>query len=208
MTIAARRAALARLHRRMRRCRRCLALGCAILPPAIFTGDIGARIMIVGQAPGSQEVRAGRPFHAQSGTRLFQWLARAGFDERSFRAEQYMTSVTKCFPGKAGQGAGDRRPTPLEVATCQPYLDEQLALVRPALVIPVGGLAVDAFFGRHVPLEEVVGREHRLDGRVVIPLPHPSGASRWHQIPANRARIERAIRLLAKHRRRLGIRSG
>ena len=175
------------------------------MPPAIFTGGIGARVMIVGQAPGSSEVAADRPFNAQSGTRLFQWLARAGFDESEFRARQYMTSITKCFPGKAASGGGDRRPSAIEVEACRPFLDEQLTLIRPALVVPVGKLAIDAFFPDQPSLEQVIGTQHDLDGRVVIPLPHPSGASRWHQIPANRERIARAIRLLAKQRRRLGL---
>jgi uracil-DNA glycosylase len=189
----------------MRRCRRCLELGCSIVPPAIFTGGIGARIMIVGQAPGSQEVDAGRPFHAQSGTRLFQWLAQAGFDETAFRATQYMTSVTKCFPGKAGAGGGDRRPSAIEIEACLPFLEQQLALVRPRLVIPVGKLAIDVFFPDRPSLEQLVGTRHDRDGRVVIPLPHPSGASRWHQIPANRKRIQRAIRLIGEERLRLGL---
>ena len=205
MTLAERRAALDRLHRRMRRCRRCLELGCSIVPPAIFTGGIGARVMIIGQAPGSSEVEADRPFNAQSGTRLFKWLAQAGFDETEFRARQYMTSVTKCFPGKASSGGGDRRPTTIEIEACRPFLDEQLDLVQPKLVIPVGRLAIDVFFADRPPLEQVIGTEHSLDGRSVISLPHPSGASRWHQIPANRARIAKAIRLLAKQRIRLGL---
>lgn len=205
MTRADRQAALDRLHRRMRRCRRCLDLGCSIVPPAIFTGGIGARVMIVGQAPGSREVDAGRPFHAQSGTRLFQWLAQAGFEEAAFRKTQYMTSVTKCFPGKADAGGGDRRPSSIEVEACLPYLREQLALVRPELVIPVGKLAIDVFFSDRPALEQVVGTRHTLDGRVVIPLPHPSGASRWHQIPANRQRIESAIRLMRRERIRLRL---
>ena len=205
MTRIERRAALERLHRRMRRCRRCLELGCSIVPPAIFTGDIGARVMIVGQAPGSSEVEADRPFNAQSGTRLFQWLAQAGFDEDEFRARQYMTSVTKCFPGKAASGGGDRRPTPIEIEACRPFLEEQLRLVQPALLVPVGKLAIDVFFPERPALEEVVGTQHRLGGRVVIPLPHPSGASRWHQIPANRDRIARAIRLLRRQRLQLGL---
>ena len=205
MTLAERRAALGRLHRRMRRCRRCLELGCSILPPAIFSGGIGARVMIVGQAPGTSEVEADRPFNAQSGTRLFQWLGQAGFDEIDFRARQYMTSVTKCFPGKAASGGGDRRPTMIEVDACRPYLDEQLSLIDPALVVPVGKLAIDVFFPDRPSLEQLIGTQHVLAGRVVIPLPHPSGASRWHQIPANRDRIARAIRLLERQRLRMGL---
>lgn len=205
MSLTQRRAALARLHRRMLRCRRCLDLGCTIIPPAVFTGGIGARVMVVGQAPGVREVEAGRPFHAQSGRRLFEWLGKAGFQEDEFRAGQYMTSVTKCFPGKASSGGGDRKPAAVEIEACRPYLEQQLLLVDPVLVLAVGRLAIDIFFDDRPPLHQVVGTLRRLDGRVVIPLPHPSGASRWHQIAGNRRRIEKAIRLIEEQRRLLGI---
>jgi uracil-DNA glycosylase family 4 len=87
--------ALAKLHQRMTNCRRCLEAGYDIYPKAIFSGKHQAWIMIIGQAPGVTEVEAGRPFNAGSGTRLFQWLESAGIDEQWFRANQYMTSITK-----------------------------------------------------------------------------------------------------------------
>lgn len=205
MTRSSRQDELRSVHRRMRRCRKCLDLGQTIVPPAIFTGGLGARILLVGQAPGIHELRAGRPFHAQSGTRLFQWLQQAGFEEEAFRAEQYMTSVTKCFPGKARTGGGDRKPSAAEVEACLPYLHAQVRLIDPELVIPVGRLAIDVFFEDRPPLEAVVGTGRTIDGRVFIPLPHPSGASRWHQLPENRKRIETAIRLLGRQRNRLGL---
>jgi uracil-DNA glycosylase family 4 len=205
MNRADRRAELSALHRRMRRCRRCLALGQTITPPAIFTGDVGARILLVGQAPGIHELKAGRPFHAQSGTRLFQWLAEAGFQEATFRATQYMTSVTKCFPGKALSGGGDRKPTAAEIEACLPFLQAQVALIDPSLVIPVGRLAMDVFFSDGPALEAVIGTRRRQDGRTFVPLPHPSGASRWHQTESNRDRIARAIHLLSLERKRLGL---
>src|SRR3990170_3626181 len=118
---------------------------------------IGARVMIVGQPPGWREVEARRPFHAQSGTRLFQWLAQAGFEETEFRAKQYLTSVTKCFPGKAASGGGDRKPTTPEIEACSGFLEAQLRLVDPALVIPVGRLAIDVFLPKRPSLESVIG---------------------------------------------------
>lgn len=193
------------LHKRLRACRLCLEHGHAITPGAIFRGDIAAKIMIIGQAPGVTEVEAGRPFNAGSGTRLFQWLGQAGFEEQAFRDTQYMTAVTKCFPGKAKNGGGDRVPSREEQALCRPYLDEEIALVDPQVVIPVGRLAINLFFPASRPLSRIIGGEQSIDGRVVIPLPHPSGASRWHQIEANRKLIAQAIGHIRAQRVRLGL---
>lgn len=159
----------------------------------------------MGQAPGSKEVEASRPFHAGSGARLFQWLGRAGFDEDRFRRDQYITSVTKCFPGKASSGGGDRVPSRVERDLCRLFLEEQLRIVDPEVVILVGRLAVDTLMPGAGRFEDLIGKQKRIDGRWVLPLPHPSGASRWHQVEANRERIEQAIRRLARLRRRLQL---
>lgn len=196
---------LRRLHTRMRVCRLCLEAGHEITPGAIFSGSDEARVMIIGQAPGETEVEAGRPFNAGSGTRLFDWLRSAGLDETHFRRDQYLTAVTKCFPGKARNGSGDRVPTRREQALCRPYLDEEIRLVNPALIIPIGRLAINLFFPGHHPLRQIIGREIEAAGRSIIPLPHPSGASRWHQSEANRELIRRALSLLHERSVALGI---
>jgi uracil-DNA glycosylase len=198
-----REAALARLHQRMDSCHLCLEAGHEIFPRAIYSGGGQAKVMIIGQAPGITEKEAGRPFNAGSGTRLFQWLAAAGFDEGEFRATQYMTAVTKCYPGKS-KGGGDRVPSKEEQALCRPYLDAEIELVDPRLILPVGRLAIGLFFG-DTPLTELIGREVEVAGRWVVPLPHPSGASRWHQLPENRKRIDRAIRRIKARRLALGL---
>ncbi len=193
-----RRQALDAVHARMRACRLCLDAGHDIFPRAIFSGQVGARWMLIGQAPGITEKEAGRPFNAGSGSRLFQWLARAGLEETWFRATQYMTAVTKCYPGRAKSGSGDRVPSKAEQALCRPYLDAEIALVNPEIILPVGRLAIELFFSKGVPLEQIIGTEKQVDSRWVIPLPHPSGASRWHQFPANRELIEQAVALIAR----------
>ncbi len=187
------RAELAALHRRMAGCRLCLDAGYEIYPRAIISGGAGARIMTIGQAPGVTEKDAGRPFNAGSGTRLFAWLAQAGIDEGWFRSTQYMTSVTKCFPGKAPTGSGDRVPSREEQALCLPFLDREIALVDPRLVIPIGRLAIELFYPSRLKLKEIIGTATVQDGRTVVPLPHPSGASRWPQAAENRALIDLAI---------------
>lgn len=191
------------LHTRLRACRLCRDAGYDIYPRAIFSGGLGARIMTIGQAPGVTEKEAGRPFNAGSGTRLFQWLGRAGLAEDWFRATQYMTSVTKCYPGRSKSGSGDRVPSRAEQALCRPYLDAEIALVNPALIIPIGKLAIELFYPRGIALAEIIGTEMQVDGRWIVPLPHPSGASRWPQLPENKILIDRAIELISMHYRRL-----
>jgi uracil-DNA glycosylase len=150
----------------------------------------------VGQAPGVTEVQAKRPFNASSGRRLFQWLSEAGFEEIEFRASYYMTAVTKCYPGKHPKGKGDRKPSRAEQKLCRPFLERELALVQPRVLLAVGGLAIETLLGQKIRLDQAVGRVFQVDGRWVLPLPHPSGASLWPNKPENQVRIQRAMDLL------------
>lgn len=203
MNLPQRRMRFDKLQEEMRACRACLKAGYFVVPPAIAKGKLGARIMTIGQAPGVTEVEAKRPFNAGSGKRLFQWLAEAGIDEDWFRKTQYMTAVTKCFPGKMKSGSGDRVPSRAEQELCRHFLEEELELVNPKLIIPIGRLAIQRYFSASEVLEDLIGTEAEIDGRWIVPLPHPSGASRWHQIAGNRKRIEQAIGLIAAHYRLL-----
>jgi len=155
--------------------------------------------MIVGQAPGAVELTTGLPFSGRAGAELRRWLARAGIEEDHL---PYRTSITKCFPGKAASGAGDRKPSPPEIANCATWLERELALVQPRIVLLVGQLAIERFIGK-VALDSVVGTVRRDGDRVLIPLPHPSGASRWLNQPANRALLGRALRHLRREARGL-----
>jgi uracil-DNA glycosylase len=182
----------------MRGCRRCLEAGHEIVPGAVFSGPATAQVMVVGQAPGVTESEVGRPFNASSGRRLFSWLGQAGWEETTFRRTQYLTAVTKCYPGKSGKG--DRVPSRTEQRLCAHFLERELALVRPALLLPVGGLAVRLFvrplWGGQgtMRLADIVGKVY-LDeaGRRIVPLPHPSGASLWLNRPENRVLVDRAL---------------
>ena len=196
---------LARLHRDILGCTRCVDAGFLPLAAPVLSGYPDNQIMLIGQAPGAVEADRRLPFQGRSGKVLMQWLARAGFaSEMEARRRIYMTSVTKCFPGKGAAG-GDRRPSRAEVGLCRPHLDRQLALIKPLLLILVGGLAHERFLPDR-PLSELVGRVFDLSGRAVgprtrtrpllLPLPHPSGASRWLNDPGNRALLDRALRRL------------
>jgi uracil-DNA glycosylase family 4 len=190
-------AKLKRLHARIRACTKCVAAGYLDAAAPVVAGAITDRVMIVGQAPGIVELTTRLPFSGRAGAELRRWLARAGIDELHL---PYRTAITKCFPGKAITGAGDRRPSPPEIALCAPWLEAELALVRPEIILLVGTLAIDRLWGK-AALSEIVGRSKRssaLNDALLIPLPHPSGASRWLNDPANKASLARALRLLTR----------
>lgn len=169
--------------------------------PVVVGGPVLSPVLLVGQAPGPHEGAAGRPFAWTAGRTLFGWFATIGLEEEAFRERVYMSAVCRCFPGKSRSG-GDRVPDRTEVATCSQWLEAELALLEPALVIPVGKLAI----GRFLPaqrLNEVVGKLHPLErnGRSfhLAPLPHPSGASTWHRTEPGRTLLHQALECIARH---------
>ena len=182
------------LARRMRRCRKC-GLGPGIR--AIFGRFDRPRWVLVGQAPGKQEIELDRPFAGPAGKRLFGWLRSVGFGEDKFRSMCYVTAVMKCFPGKGERG--DLRPSRLQLQNCSWFLEQELELVRPSVIIPVGGLAIERFLGKR-KLADAIGRNVvvEVQGRrtSVIPLPHPSGASAWTNSAGNQRLIRRALGLI------------
>lgn len=145
------------LHAELRACRRCLEEGYWIVPGPVFSGGPGARVMLIGQAPGITEGQVKRPFNAGSGKRLFQWLGEAGWEEAAFRANAYMTAVTKCYPGPNENGKGDRVATPFEQALCRPWLDQEIRLINPQLMLLVGGLAIKLLYPASARLNQLVG---------------------------------------------------
>ena len=173
-----------------------------IIPEAAptFQGEADAPFFLVGQAPGPVELVERRPFAGRAGRELGRWMARAGFtSDEEFRRLTYLAPMMRCFPGRAASGGGDRVPSARAVRNCASWLDAELALLRPRLVIAVGQLAIRRFLGPG-PLEDRVGRTFG-DGPLVLPLPHPSGQSRWLNDPANRDRLAAALAALGEQRR-------
>jgi uracil-DNA glycosylase len=176
-------------------CRRCEHRG-HVRP--IVSLAVAPRVMLVGQAPGQVEADGGKPFAGRAGRTLFRWFEQAGIDEITARRKIYIAAVTRCYPGPSSSGRGDRVPSMEEQDACAGWLESELAIIRPRVIIPVGKLAIARFFADQ-PLDRLVGRSHMRDGRMLIPLPHPSGASSWiHQ--GNHPRLlEDALRLLEQH---------
>ncbi len=165
-------------------------------------GPIPSDVMIIGQAPGPREPTLKRPFAHTAGKTLFRWFEQfCGMDEATIRSKIYFAAVCRCFPGK-NSGGSDRVPAPDEIRNCASWMDDEIRILKPRLVVPVGRLAITQFMACP-KLKDVIGRkfrvtraEHRCD---LIPLPHPSGASPWHKILPGKALTERALKLIARH---------
>jgi uracil-DNA glycosylase len=178
---------------------------CALCPdmfgPPVVGRPVVSPVLLVGQAPGPHEQRTGSPFAWTAGRTLFRWFTGLGLSEEQFRDRVYMAAVCRCFPGKRARG-GDRVPSAGEIARCAPWLDRELAMLRPDLILPVGKLAVSRFIP--VPtLRDVVGSVYpvALAAKTadVIPLPHPSGASVWFKTEPGKTLLARALRKIGSH---------
>lgn len=165
----------------------------------MLEGHAGQRAYILGQAPGVVEGEERRPWRGRAGQTLRRWL---GLDEEAFYATFYCASVTRFYPGPAASGGGDRTPTAREQELCAFWREWELALLRPRLIVPVGGLAIRRLLGIS-SLDACVGEHFDYWDAVAVPLPHPSGVSRWMNIPQNRSRVERAVDLIHEELRAL-----
>jgi uracil-DNA glycosylase family 4 len=199
-------AALALVQREITVCTRCVDGGFIPVALPIFHGHAGQRLMIVGQAPGPSAGERPLPYTGATGRVLQGWLERAGFPSGALHRDFYLTSLTKCFPGAAkGAGAkGDRPPSSREIALCASHLDREIALVRPSIIVSLGRLAAERLDPtiRGSTLADVVGTARRAaragHAFLLVPLPHPSGVSRWLNEPAHRARLEAALTILRR----------
>ena len=158
----------------------------------MLEGHEGQRAYILGQAPGIVEGDERRPWRGRAGQTLRRWLA---MEEAEFYATFYCASVTRCYPGRPPAGGGDRTPTAPEQELCELWREWELRLLRPRLIVPVGGLAIRRLLGLK-SLGAAVGEQFDLEDAVAVPLPHPSGVSRWMNLEENRARVDRAIELI------------
>jgi uracil-DNA glycosylase len=191
---------LASLEADNRVCRACAEAGYQLESLPVFEGRPGQQALIVGQAPGVVEGEERRPWRGRAGRTLRRWL---GVDEEEFYATFYCASVTRCYPGRHPSGRGDRTATRPEMDLCRFWLDWDLRLLRPRVVVPVGGLAIRRLLGLS-GLAACVGERYAFGEAVAVPLPHPSGASGWLNDPANRERVAGAVALLWTEIRRAG----
>ncbi len=179
-------------------CRRCPRMQST----PVSGGPVLSDVMLIGQAPGPREPVLQRPFAHTAGKTMFRWFERfCGLNEAAVRSTIYFAAVCRCFPGKNSSGS-DRVPAPDEIRNCSSWMDDEIKILRPRLMIPVGRLAIAQFLDC-TKLEEMIGRKfcverarHCFD---LIPLPHPSGASPWHKISPGKELLEKALRKVAHH---------
>jgi uracil-DNA glycosylase len=191
--------AIASLQRDLAGCRACAEAGYPLESLSVRAPFAQQRAYLYGQAPGIVEGEERLPWRGRAGQTLRRWLE---LDEDAFYATFYCASVTRCYPGRPASGRGDRTPTPRERELCAFWQRWELELLRPRLIVTVGGLALRALVGRP-SLTECIGERYELEGVPVVPLPHPSGASGWLNAPANRARLEVALALVREELSRL-----
>ncbi len=183
---------------RLRRCDLCPRMH----KPVVVHRPVPSRILLVGQAPGDKEPKLGRPFAWTAGKTLFRWFEESlGWTEEQTRDRIYFAAVCRCFPGKKDTG-GDRVPDEDEIANCSRWLEAEVRLLQPELLLPVGKLAILRFLPP-TPLNELIGQTRRVEfaGHTMdcLPLPHPSGASPWHRMEPGKTLLRQALTLLAKH---------
>lgn len=168
--------------------------------PPVLGACMLSDILLVGQAPGDKEPKLGRPFAWTAGKNLFKWFATLGVDEATFRAHVYIAAACRCFPGKNPKG-GDRVPDDGEIARCRPWLEREVQLLAPRLILPVGRLAIEQMLPA-APLVEQIGRLHSTvigdKTFAVLPLPHPSGASTWYRTSPGDVLTRQALDLLGE----------
>lgn len=181
----------------LRNCHRCPKM----IGPVVAGRAVMSKVMLIGQAPGDKEGKLGKPFAWTAGKTLFKWFSEIGLDEELFRSKVYMAAVCRCFPGKNPKG-GDRVPDEKEIENCSHWLQREISILKPELIIPVGKLAIQQFLPV-TTLNTVIGKklsatmgENTFD---LIPLPHPSGASTWHRMEPGKSLLKKSLKAIQRH---------
>lgn len=194
--------ALKKLHSKINKCHLCNKMQ----SQPVVGNPVMSKILLIGQAPGIKERDIRKPFAWTAGKTLFKWFASINVDEELFRECIYMTAICRCFPGKklvnGMPKGGDRVPDKEEILNCSNWLKKEIEYLKPELIIPVGKLAISEIMPVN-KLDEIIGEcfniefyGHKAD---IIPLPHPSGASTWHQRDPGKALLNQALEKIKIH---------
>ena len=133
-------------------------------------GSIDARLMFIGEAPGADEDEQGEPFVGKAGQLLTKIIETMGLK----RGDVYIANILKCRPDTPGETAGNRKPTPVEMAACFPYLHEQIDLIRPEVIVALGATAVEGLLGKTIGITKLRGNWQTYRGTPLMPTFHPA----------------------------------
>jgi DNA polymerase len=163
-------AAFAALRERALACVKCPHLASSRKNVVFGVGSIDAQLMFVGEAPGADEDEQGEPFVGKAGQLLTRIIQATGLS----RADVYIANILKCRPDTPGQSAGNRKPTSDEMATCIPYLHEQIDLIRPRVIMALGATAVEGLLGKTLGITKLRGTWKTYRGTPLMPTYHPA----------------------------------
>jgi DNA polymerase len=186
-------AAFAALRERALACVKCPNLAAARKNVVFGVGNIDAQLMFVGEAPGADEDAQGEPFVGAAGQLLTKIIQATGLS----RADVYIANILKCRPDTPGQTSGNRKPTSAEMETCIPYLHEQIDLIRPKVLVALGGTAVEGLLNK-TGITKLRGQWHEYRGIPLMPTYHPSYLLRNQAMTEKRRVWEDMLQVMEK----------
>ena len=187
-------AAFTALRERALACVKCPHLAASRTTVVFGVGNIDAQLMFVGEAPGADEDEQGEPFVGRAGQLLTKIILATGLS----RSDVYIANILKCRPDTPGQSAGNRPPTPEERATCIPYLQEQIDLIKPKAIVALGATAVDGLLGKTLGITKLRGNWQTYRGIPLMPTYHPAYLLRNQAITEKRKVWEDLLKVMEK----------
>jgi DNA polymerase len=177
-------AAMDELRAQALACVKCPHLAASRKTVVFGVGDIHARLMFIGEAPGADEDRQGEPFVGKAGELLTKMIVAMGLT----RADVYIANILKCRPDTPGQTAGNRKPTPEEMATCTPWLHRQIDIIQPAAMVALGATAVEGLLGKTIGITKLRGTWQTYRSIPLMPTYHPAYLLR-NQAPSEKRKV-------------------
>jgi uracil-DNA glycosylase len=184
----------AELRQRVMACTKCPHLASSRKNVVFGVGSLEAELMFIGEAPGADEDEQGEPFVGRAGQLLTKIIQTMGLT----RDTVYIGNILKCRPDTPGQSAGNRKPTPDEMKTCIPYLHEQIDLIRPKVIVALGGTAVEGLLGKTLGIMKLRGNWKTYRGTPLMPTYHPAYLLRNQALSEKRRVWEDMLQVMEK----------
>jgi len=175
-------------------CQKCPQLVSSRTQVVFGVGNIDAELMFVGEAPGADEDLQGEPFVGKAGQLLTKIIEAMGFS----RGNVYIGNVLKCRPDMPPNEPGNRKPRPDEMATCLPYLIEQIGIIQPRVMVALGATAMEGLIGAKEPMNRLRGRWHEFKGIPLMATYHPAYLLRNQSISEKRKVWEDMLMVLER----------